>query len=392
MATKFAGTKSALYLQPASGGSALIALCGRQLSVTRERELVEVTTTTGDKVGHVTGLQRGTVTFNNLSLFLTDTDNGFSDVKVKEWFDAATYLFGQVLDDPAGTDFRVKEEFYCYMQSYTINRNNNEIANFDCTLVISEQLSINPQPAVCPVVTVTRHARRLELTFTGTNGLWYTFELGSYTSVTVTTIPWGAEFADLTPSTDYTIYVSVYDYTTGITTECTAITTSTLAILTHFGFGGTDFTEACSESTPITAYSEDELTIGVILYANATLTTIYSAFEFVKIDDVVYQLNITTGAIIAVVGSCSGPTVYSFPVYASASLVPCGNEIIYVFSYTEQFQPGMSLYTNPRMTVPVSGYNSIAPGVGANVAFPYSQTEIFAISGAVVGESFGTIC
>ena len=394
MPTKFAGTKSALYLQAASGGASLVALCGRQLTLQREREVVEITTTVGDQVGHVVGIKRGTVSFNNLSLFLAASDSGFSDVQVKTWWGAGTKLYGQIIDDPNGGEFRVIEEFYCFISNYTINRNNNEVATFDCELVITAIDSPAPPSDVCPVVTVTRYPRRLVLTFAGTDGLYYTFEILPYASDTITGAPWEAEFTGLVPGTAYTIILSVFDYATGVTVECASIVTSTTAIFTYDGFGGETLEEACGESNAQIAYSELPLGVGVILYEDAALTIPYNNYSRIKINGIVYAVN-GSGEITSIIGPCEGPMVYGYRVASGGN--PCGRQVL-KYSNSGTFGSGMTLYWNTALTLVFvsdalcAGFTADDVPSGVLVGVVPSDGEIFDFINGVVGNSTGSVC
>lgn len=134
MAIKFNGSQSALLLQDIlAAGDQLTGICNRNLEFERNRELIEQTTLEGYEVGHVLGLKRGRVTFNNISVFIEDGDEGYYDELCRQWFETGKLLLCRLRDE---VDDNVREiVFFGYMESYRIVRNNNEVANFDITIL-----------------------------------------------------------------------------------------------------------------------------------------------------------------------------------------------------------------------------------------------------------------
>jgi hypothetical protein len=148
MGVRYLGTNTTLYLRDILGaGDELAGICNRNLEYERNRELIETTTMDGQEVGHVLGLKRGSLTFNNLSLFIEEGDEGYYDELCRQWFEDGVLLYAVVRDE-VGTNVR-DIAFFAYMESYRIVRNNNEVANFDIVLRQTDYEA----GSLCPVVT-----------------------------------------------------------------------------------------------------------------------------------------------------------------------------------------------------------------------------------------------
>ena len=301
MPIKFLGQDTVVTFQDyLNAGQLLIGLCRRTTEIERIRETIETTTLEGQEVGHVLGLKRGRFTMNALSIFNDIGEQSANDEQLRQWFESGTLLYVQVLD--AKGDMERLIDFYAYIERYRIVRNNNEGANVDVDLLWTQPDPYDVPLLACPTVTITRALNSILLEFNGVEGTEYTFELLSPgQTIVVTEPPFEALFTGLTPSTSYTIEVSVDRYGDE-TLTCSTINTSTTED-TSVGVGvGLNPVSACldSQSSPITVYSAGlPWVFGMIIYTDAGLTTPLTGFNYIVDSSIgiVYNINNSTGAI-----------------------------------------------------------------------------------------------
>ena len=369
MPIKFLGQDTVVTFQDyLNAGALLIGLCRRTTELERIRETIETTTLEGQEVGHVLGLKRGRFSMNALSIFNEIGEQSANDEQLRQWFESGTILYVQVLD--AKGDMQRLIDFYAYIERYRIVRNNNEGANVDVDLLWTQPDPYDIPLLACPTVTVTPGLNSILLEFNGVEGTTYTFDMVSpVQTIVVTEPPFEALFTGLTPSTSYTIEVSVDQYGLDQLTcsNIVASTTSTTSATIGIGYGGADVTGACEQTHEVTFYYTGTFGIGTLLYEDAALTIPFNDYAFVKFFGVVY--GITAGQVTSSEGSCSGPTGTPYNVgvgnTTGEACVDATESPITVYSPDLTWTVGMMLFTDDVMTIPLTGFNYIAEvGIG----------------------------
>lgn len=392
MPVKFLGQNTSIIFQDyLNAGDVLIATCRRTGELERIREVIETTTTEGDEVGHVLGIKRGRMSMNNLSVFDEYGEETANDEQFRQWFEAGTLLYCAWTDEKDGYERII--DFYAYIESYRVVRNNNEGANFDVNLVWTQPTEYDIPVLACPVVTTESTVDSITLLFSGVAGTTYTFtRVDNLEVVTVDAFPWEAVFDGLTIDTEYTFELEVSQY--GLDTlACSDIVVSTDAALSVNGFGGDTKEEACDEFNAQTVYYIGDFGINTELFEDAALTIPYDNYHYLKVGTLVYT--VAGGVITGDVGICT--IVYSYRVKAGDD--PCSvTEYSFAYSASSTFETGITLYSNAELTVLLDDGDLIFavpnpfPPVNTTAGDVPNEFDIYEIATGILGTNTGDRC
>jgi hypothetical protein len=224
MPVKYTGNNVVLLLQNVDNPTEVLpALCNRNLTYERNREWIEKTTLEGYEVGHVKGLKRGQVTFNDISVFLSPGDEGYYDELLRQWFESGDLLICRHKTE-VGSDVR-EIVFFGVIQDYRTNGNQSEVANYDITILqTANELNIP-----CPTLAFDNDWSDIEFEFTpNAFADSYTFTLlqGETVIETITVTNEGIDitvlFDDLEQNTNYILETTI-TYLGTLTKVCPAV-------------------------------------------------------------------------------------------------------------------------------------------------------------------------